>query len=83
MTTERKTDFGPPHYSKFLPPVIKENFHEIWNNEKHRVFRKFQNSGAIALCNHCILGVQRNHSFLKSLKRNFFLSPNWSKYFQF
>jgi len=34
MTTERKTDFGPPHYSKFLPPVIKENYgkwkyHEI------------------------------------------------------
>ncbi len=32
--SERITDIGPPHYSKFLPPVIKENYgkwayHEI------------------------------------------------------
>ena len=31
---ERQTDIGPPHYSKFLPPIIKENYgkwvdHEI------------------------------------------------------
>jgi len=31
---ERRTDFGPPHYEQFLPPVIKSNygkwdFHEI------------------------------------------------------
>jgi len=31
---ERRTDFGPPHYEKFLPPVIKDNYgkwkyHEI------------------------------------------------------
>ncbi|OGU15459.1 MAG: sulfite reductase, dissimilatory-type beta subunit [Ignavibacteria bacterium GWB2_35_12] len=31
---QRKTDIGPPHYSKFLPPIIKENYgkwkyHEI------------------------------------------------------
>src|SRR5690242_6031487 len=24
--TKRKTDIGPPHYEKFLPPVIKENY---------------------------------------------------------
>jgi sulfite reductase beta subunit len=34
MTTERKTDIGPPNYEKFLPPVIKKNYgkwkyHEI------------------------------------------------------
>ena len=23
---ERKTDIGPPHYSQFLPPVIKANY---------------------------------------------------------
>lgn len=23
---ERKTDFGPPHYENFLPPIIKENY---------------------------------------------------------
>ncbi len=26
MATERKTDIGPPHYEKFLPPIIKENY---------------------------------------------------------
>ena len=30
----RRTDIGPPHYQKFLPPIIKENYgqwkyHEI------------------------------------------------------
>ncbi len=34
VTQERRTDFGPPHYEQFLPPVIKENYgkwkyHEI------------------------------------------------------
>jgi len=34
MSAERKTDIGPPHYEKFLPPVIKKNYgkwkyHEI------------------------------------------------------
>jgi sulfite reductase beta subunit len=33
-TAERKTDIGPPHYEKFLPPIIKKNYgkwahHEI------------------------------------------------------
>ena len=23
---ERRTDYGPPHYEKFLPPIIKENY---------------------------------------------------------
>ncbi|MEW6366802.1 MAG: dissimilatory-type sulfite reductase subunit beta [Acidobacteriota bacterium] len=26
MTTERLTDIGPPHYEKFLPPVVKKNY---------------------------------------------------------
>jgi dissimilatory sulfite reductase beta subunit len=26
MSAERKTDIGPPHYEKFLPPVIKANY---------------------------------------------------------
>ena len=34
MTTERKTDIGPPHYERFLPPVVRANYgkwdhHEI------------------------------------------------------
>ena len=26
MATDRKTDIGPPHYQKFLPPVVKANY---------------------------------------------------------
>ena len=26
VTQERRTDYGPPHYEQFLPPVIKENY---------------------------------------------------------
>jgi sulfite reductase beta subunit len=34
ITAERKTDIGPPHFEKFLPPIIKANYgkwkyHEI------------------------------------------------------
>ena len=33
-THERRTDYGPPHYEQFLPPIIKKNYgkwkyHEI------------------------------------------------------
>ena len=26
MATERRTDIGPPHYERFLPPIIKANY---------------------------------------------------------
>ena len=26
VTQERRTDYGPPHYEQFLPPVIKDNY---------------------------------------------------------
>ena len=34
VTAERRTDIGPPHYERFLPPVVKANYgkwkyHEI------------------------------------------------------
>ncbi len=34
LAKDRRTDYGPPHYERFLPPVIKENYgkwkyHEI------------------------------------------------------
>jgi sulfite reductase beta subunit len=25
-TQERRTDYGPPHYEQFLPPIVKENY---------------------------------------------------------
>lgn len=31
---ERQTDIGPPHYEKFLPPVIKKNYGKWTHHEK-------------------------------------------------
>jgi len=52
-----------------LGNLLQTPFERIWNNEKHKRFRKFQNSGAIEMCRHCILGVERSHSMLNSFKR--------------
>ena len=49
--------------------VLISAFKEIWNNERHKYFRKIQNSGALPMCKHCILGVQRNPGVIKSLQR--------------
>jgi MoaA/NifB/PqqE/SkfB family radical SAM enzyme len=62
-----------------LGNILKDDFSNIWNNEAHLKFRKYQNSGKLAMCNHCILGVERNHSFFMDLKRNLFYSHNWIK----
>ena len=32
-TAERRTDYGPPHYEKFLPPVIKKNYGQWKHHE--------------------------------------------------
>ncbi len=32
---ERQTDIGPPHYSKFLPPVIEKNYGKWKYHEEH------------------------------------------------
>ena len=31
--TERKTDIGPPHYQKFLPPIIQKNYGQWKSHE--------------------------------------------------
>jgi MoaA/NifB/PqqE/SkfB family radical SAM enzyme len=58
--------------------VVNERFDRIWNNGLHQRFRQNQISGKIALCEHCILGVQRNHSFLAALKRNLLFERGWA-----
>ncbi len=52
--------------------LLTSSFDDLWNKEKHQYFRKCQNSGQIVMCKHCILGVQRNPSFCKSLQRIYF-----------
>ncbi|MFQ5753043.1 MAG: radical SAM/SPASM domain-containing protein [bacterium] len=51
--------------------LLKDDFKTIWNNERHQRFRHLQNCGDLPMCKHCILGVIRNPSFFRSLKRNF------------
>lgn len=49
--------------------ILNSPFNEVWNNHKHKRFRELQNKGCIEMCEHCILGVQRNPDILMSLKR--------------
>jgi len=44
-------------------------FNDVWNNIKHRNFRRVQNSNSLPMCRRCILGVQRNPGVLKSLEK--------------
>ena len=39
MATERRTDIGPPHYSRFLPPIIKENYGKWKYHERREAWR--------------------------------------------
>jgi len=52
--------------------LVRNSLDEIWNKDKHRVFRKHQNGGKLEMCPHCILGVQRNPGVLTSLRRIYF-----------
>ncbi len=35
-TADRKTDIGPPHYDKFLPPIVKKNYGKWRYHERLR-----------------------------------------------
>ena len=58
--------------------LVDEPFESVWNNEKHRFFRRAQNSGRLPMCKNCILGVQRNPGVLKSVQRIYLsrIKPN-------
>ena len=49
--------------------LLEKPFAEIWNNDRHQIFRASQNRGDLPMCRHCILGVQRNPGIMKSLER--------------
>lgn len=53
----------------FIGNLLESSFKEVWNNASHKSFRNIQNSGALPMCKHCILGVQRNPGVMKSLQR--------------
>ncbi|GAB4345971.1 MAG: hypothetical protein Kow0099_26790 [Candidatus Abyssubacteria bacterium] len=49
--------------------LLEQEFTEIWWGERHRRFHDHLERNGLAMCTHCILSVQRNHSFLTRLKR--------------
>lgn len=52
--------------------LVTYEFYEIWNNERHKIFRDAQNKGKLPMCTNCILGVQRNPGVIKSIQRIYF-----------
>jgi len=63
------------HFNNYLLGNIKnDSFSSIWNNDKHRIFLKFQKKGEIKICKNCISGVHRNPTFFQSLYRIVFFS---------
>jgi radical SAM protein with 4Fe4S-binding SPASM domain len=52
--------------------IRARNFKQIWNNSKHRNFLKLSDRKKLAMCDHCIVKVARNSSFLDSVKKGYF-----------
>lgn len=51
--------------------LLIDDFDTIWNRQAHKIFRSYQNNKQIAICDHCILSVQRSHSLTTALRRIF------------
>jgi len=52
--------------------LLTDRLAGIWNNDRHRSFRKQQNGDQVKMCSHCILGIQRNPGIWTSLRRIYF-----------
>lgn len=49
--------------------VLEQPFESIWWGERHALFHRHLENKGLAMCRHCILNVQRNHSFPTRLQR--------------
>ena len=59
-----------PFINNFVIGSLIDNpLGHVWNSSKHKDFRHVQNHGKLPMCRHCVLGVQRNPGFLKSMQR--------------
>lgn len=57
-----------PFFNNYIIGNIRtENFHNIWNNKKHKDFIRFQKNKKIDMCTQCVIGVQRNPTLYQSL----------------
>jgi MoaA/NifB/PqqE/SkfB family radical SAM enzyme len=49
--------------------ILDAPFHDVWNGNRHKLFRQAQNSQRLPMCGSCILGVQWNHGIFKTVHR--------------
>jgi radical SAM protein with 4Fe4S-binding SPASM domain len=59
----------PFFHSYRLGNLLKDEFETIWWGERHQRFHMQVKDQGLPMCRHCILSVQRNHSFPARLKR--------------
>lgn len=68
----RGNALGCPFFGSWMLGNIKEQpLSEIWGNEKHRRFIEHFENLDMALCDRCILGVQRNPTPAQDIRDNF------------
>lgn len=62
---------GCPFYGDWvMGNVRQQNLTDIWKNDKHKRFMKHFAKGPMKLCDHCILGVQRNPNPVQDIRDN-------------
>ncbi len=49
--------------------MLEDSFVDTWYGERRQRFHRYLKENGLPMCRHCILSVQRNHSFLTRLKR--------------
>lgn len=55
-----------------LGNIRQQHLRDIWDNPSHRRFMKHFARGNMAICDHCIMGVQRNPSLWQSLRNHLY-----------
>ncbi len=52
-----------------LGNLVEESFEQVWTSDKRKRFIELQRAGRFPMCDHCIVGVQRNPGLFAALKR--------------
>jgi Fe-coproporphyrin III synthase len=53
-----------------LGNIKEQRLRDIWDNDRHRRFMKHFAKRDMAICDHCIMGVQRNPSFWQGVRNH-------------
>lgn len=62
-----------PFFNTYSLGNISQNqIDDIWRNARHRNFIKYVDDGRIELCKYCVLGVERNSTFIQGLMKGYF-----------